>query len=240
MVAVFLYYLFRKQKDILFFFIGCSVIFIAFSYQSIYGYARHQGHIYILFIAALWIKSARADKVRPTETHAESAVSKKIAMYGLSFIFSLHVLTSGVFYYKDIKYPFSNIGAMVRYIQTNHIAGLYLCGYFDYSTSPLSAYTQRPVYFPQSRSEAYFIDWSKSKPNMELNEIFTDISGKVIEHDSVVLILTNRIDNAGNTPIGNFDVRLPHANITVAYLGACAEPCMVKDEQYFFYKVKKK
>ncbi len=174
-------WLFRKRKDIVLFFILCGGVFVAFAYQSIYGYARHQGHIYILFIAALWMYYARKSEHANKESLLNKAAGSVVV-----FVLTIQVITSTIFVYKDVKYPFSNIPAMADYVESNNLTRLNICGYFDYSTSPLSAYTYRPVYFPQSKSNAYFIDWSKSKPNLTNKEIMADIAGQLRSDSSLI------------------------------------------------------
>jgi hypothetical protein len=220
----------RKQKDILLFFLLCSAVFIAFAYESIYGYARHQGHIFILLIAVLWMNSARAG-----QEEGRKALLNTLAGYALAVVFSIQVITSGIFYYKEITYPFSNIPAMAKFVESNHLTGYYICGYFDYSTSPLSAYTYKPVYFPQSKSEAYFIDWSMSQPALTTNELLKRISEKLSSHDSLILILSQPLGNTTR----EFKVQQP-LSMSFVFLEACDKPCIVKDEVYYFYKVNKK
>jgi hypothetical protein len=217
----------RKQKDILLFFLVCGGVFIAFAYQSIYGYARHQGHIYILLIAALWMNSARAGQEK-----RRKALLNTLAGYALAFVFSIQVITSGIFYYKEITYPFSNIPAMAKFVESNKLTRYYICGYFDYSTSPLSAYTYKPVYFPQSKSEAYFIDWSKSKPRLTTEEILGDISRQLVQRDSLIFISTSPLEK----PTAEFMAQSP-ISMNLSFLHACNEQCIVKDELYYFYKV---
>ncbi len=219
----------RKQKDLVVFFLIGGGVFIAFAYQSIYGYARHQGHMYILLIVSLWINSARTG-----HDGKEKTLFTTLAGYALMIVFSIQVITSGIFYYKEIGYPFSNIPAMAKFVESNNLTGYSICGYFDYSTSPLSAYTYKPVYFPQSKSEAYFIDWSRSKPRLTLEEIMEDISGRLIVRDSLILILTNPLDKA----TGEFISRRP-SGMKIDLLHTCNEQCIVKDEVYYFYKVKR-
>lgn len=219
----------RKQKDLVLFFLIGGGVFIAFAYQSIYGYARHQGHIFILLIAALWMNSART-----RQDGEEKTLSNTLAGYALAFVFIIQVITSGIFYYKEIKYPFSNIPAMVKFVESNRLTGYTICGYFDYSTSPLSAYTNKPVYFPQSKSDACFIDWSKSKPRLTMDELLKGVSDKVGERDSLIFISTAPLENTSKDLIA-----LSPANMKVTYIGACDQPCIVKDEVYYFYKIRK-
>lgn len=219
----------RKQKDLVLFFLICGGIFIAFAYQSIYGYARHQGHIYILLIAALWMNSAR---IRQEEEG--TVLFNTLAGYVLAVVFSIQVITSGIFYDKEIRYPFSNIPAMAKFVASNQLTRYSVCGYFDYATSPLSSYTYKPLYFPQSKSEAYFIDWSKSKPRLTVDEMLKNISDKLAERDSLILISTSPLGQA----VTDFIVR-PPLSMKASFLGACDEPCIVKDEVYYFYMINK-
>ena len=239
LLVVLVLWLFRKQKDILLFFLLCGSVFIAFAHESIYGYARHQGHIYILFIFSLWMYYARESKPKDDKPEKMGRETSKSTGNTLSFIFILQILTSCIFYYKDIKYPFSNIDSMVNFVEANQLTDYCICGYIDYSISPLSAYTNKPVYMLQSKSDVYFIDWSKSKASLTMDEIYERVLEKLQNRDSLILILTTDIRNSEVGRLVNFDVEGQNKMMNMTLVGICDKACMVKDEVYYFYKVKR-
>lgn len=134
---------------------------LAFTYAKYYGSMRHHGHVYLLFVACLWLATGRR------ETHDDGPPPHpRLARAGrllFAALLVLHVFVACHFLALDFVRPFSRAETAARFLRESGLASrYYLVADRDAHTSPLTAYLGRPIFYARGAREGTFIVWDKT------------------------------------------------------------------------------
>jgi hypothetical protein len=143
-----------------------TVVLLLFFYLKFDGFIRHHGHLYIYFIACLWLSqtspnsennSLRFQKFRQT-----------VVTFFLPFLLILQVTAGAIATYYDFKYPFSGNKAIANYI--NKQPGEHLIVVLDnFFSSPISAYTGQQLYSPVEQRIGSFFQFSRNLSRKDIS-----------------------------------------------------------------------
>jgi hypothetical protein len=146
-------FLFARKGLARLFIIVAFVMLLGFSYVKFNGYLRHNGHLYIAFIAMLWIREYLPGK-EPGRKKAG-----KVLFTGILIIQLVAAVMAVGF--ETIR-PFSQAKPAAEYIRSQ-FPGSIILAYEDVGTSSVSAYLDQPVYYPQSGRFGTFIIWNAAR-----------------------------------------------------------------------------
>jgi len=144
---------FKENKKVLALFIGGTIGILLFTYLKYFGYIRHHGHLYLLFILCYWLYVTE----KPTETDKENAFVSWIKKYLATALLTIQIIAMCYANVCDIRYPFSNNLAAANYIQADGLDNLPILGDGDYITSSLAGLLNKDIYFPRPRYWGQFI-----------------------------------------------------------------------------------
>lgn len=136
---------------------GALGVFFYFAYQ---GYLRHHGHFFLVFLAGLWL-AARTEppsfRMGPLRTVAVGA--RRIAPVVLAVILAVQAAGSVIASVYEIRFPFSQGRRAADYIRAQNLQDWVLIGDFYYCMSSVSAYLDRPIYFPVLEQWGSYARW---------------------------------------------------------------------------------
>ncbi|MHB8095726.1 MAG: hypothetical protein ACYDH0_12395 [Candidatus Aminicenantales bacterium] len=166
LIFVFAVALLRKNRIALAFYGLSTAGILTWSYIGSIGFARHYGHLFIAFIASLWL--ARATN-RDTPGKASSplpdrpkAGSKPLSGI-LTAVFAVGA-AGGLFAAgMDIVHPFSQAKTVAGYIRQKGYAGLPIVGEMDYMMAPVSGYLGRRIYFVRGERMGSYVKWDMKR-----------------------------------------------------------------------------
>jgi len=164
LVLVFAAALLRKSRTALSFYVLSTTGILTWAYIGSVGFARHYGHLFLAFIAALWLARRRDDPAK-----APSAPSGRPSMYPaamsgiLTAVFAVQA-AGGLFAAgMDIVHPFSQAKAVAGYIRQKGFADLPIVGEMDYLMTPVSGYLGRKVYFVRGERLGSYVKWDMKR-----------------------------------------------------------------------------
>jgi len=161
------------------------------------GYIWHYGNIFLFFICLLWLTKISGKKSKYLIAGKKEILTKAASVI-LIVLLSISLVGTGIIFYSDYKYPFSNGKYVAEYIKENfNIDEIIIAGHWDWSAAAVvSAYMGKLVYCPQEKDYIKFIPWNS--PNrqriMTDEEIFSDVSKLLEEKDTVILMLNHKPD----------------------------------------------
>ncbi|MCK5567983.1 MAG: hypothetical protein KAI62_08715 [Actinomycetia bacterium] len=160
------------------------------------GYFRHYGHIFLLFIAILWISNL--EEGGNNYLIKKSKRTTKILFHTFMIIILLSsLLGAAIASYFDFKYPFSNAKYVSEYIEDNYdLDNIALAGYWDSYAVAVSAYLGKDSYCPQEGEVIPFVPWNSPKRLRDLSdeEIFSDVIELLKSNETIILMLTHKPD----------------------------------------------
>lgn len=187
------------------------------------GTTRHHGHLFVLFIACLWLARGGARDLPAPRSAPRQA-------YGLLLtgLLAVHSLAGLWAWSVDLRYPFSASAQTARLIKTQHLSALPIIGINQRPVSPLSGYLDRPLYYPEARSVGSF--WDISYPEFHTSEeIIQALEGFSRQHGEFVVVLSEPVASASLMQATDLKVTYQ------AYIG----PTIVEDEDYTLYKIER-
>ena len=113
------------------------------------GATRHYGHLFILLLACLWLSRGWFGYQQPSH----SGLGNQI----LTAVLCLHVFAGAHAYVADVRLPFSSAYEAAKLIESSELP---LLGLHQRPVSTLSAYLDRPIYYPEPEQLGSFWDIS--------------------------------------------------------------------------------
>jgi hypothetical protein len=131
---------------------------MAFTYTQFRGFTRHHGHLFMVLIAAAWLAAVTpAISARPAwiPRFAERLVRVRgrllVALLAIGLLSGICANVAG------FVLPFSMSKATANYLRDNALeSSTALVGYNYFALAPISGYLGRPIYYPQTRTWAYY------------------------------------------------------------------------------------
>lgn len=227
--------LIRKPIALLFY-LCSTIIILLFTYVKFMGGPRHYGHLYLLFIIALWIGSHDSESSWLTQILDRlPAIVNRVVTAGIRFCdrykraFILVILCAQlaggiVAYGRDLFLPFSASRATAKFIQNQQLDQLFIVGSRDYAISPLCGYLNRKIYYPESQKIGSFILFTTARKQVDTTEVLAQVSQLVTQkHSNILLILNSELD------VSRPDLQLSLlSKFTHSFMG---------DEKYYLYLV---
>jgi hypothetical protein len=216
--------LFRRPVALLMF-LASTIGLMSLFYVKYFGYLRHHGWLFIIFIAAVWVTSS--DNIGSWEGPWSRLcrLGEKSLPPLLTGILTLQVVGGFLAASFDFRYEFSKAQAAANFIRELGLENYLIVGDIDYSVSAVAGYLERPVYYPRGRRFGTFVIWDQARNRMiEDREVLAIAMELATKNARNVLIILNRplIFN----PAENHGVR-----ILARFTGA-----IIEDEDFYLYE----
>jgi hypothetical protein len=162
----------RRRFALIFFVLSTSGI-LAWLYITSIGFVRHQGHLFLSFIAAVWLARGSLDSTKACSAGTERRPAGIVILsLVLTVIFAVQAVGGLFAVGMDIVHPFSQAKATARYIKQKGYGDLPIVGEMDYLMTPVSGYLGRKIYFVRGERLGSYVKWDMKR--------FQDVSPQLI------------------------------------------------------------
>lgn len=190
----------RSRPALVTFGLGTAAL-LAFSYVKFHGSARHHGHLWLLFVAALWLAGGLERGARPFDWR------RAVFLMLLAGQVAAGLIASWI----DLRHPFSNGAAAARLIRERGLADLVRVGFRDNAVPSVALPLGRPFYMPSLGRFATHPDWGPRR-RLQMADLRCEARALAASHRSDVLLVLNTREG----------VRWPETSFVGARLGAIA------------------
>lgn len=213
-------WLLRRRPGALATWLAGSVGTVLFLYGKI-GYAsasRHYGHIFIAFVASLFLAPSMA--TMRADRPDISASSRSAFFTG---VLTVQVLAGLVAVSLDLSLPFSNGRDVASYIRREGLENSLIVGEPDIAASTVAAYLDRDVYYPNSGRFGSYIIWDRKRvePGQPIREVLRRLVSREGDDEPILVLVNHPID-------GPFDLLQPMAKF---------DDGIVADEHFWLYRL---
>lgn len=218
--------IFNEKPVVLFAYTFGTCGLLWFAYEKFFGSLRHHGHLFVLFIACVWISTfyhrSNHSIIYPINGLSKFLSDRKNKY--ISFLLCIHFLTGIYAYSMDLIYPFSASKEVVEFIDRQQLKNTLIIGSQDNEVSPIAALLNKPIYYLESDKFGSFINWNKKK-KLDFEAVAPAKISRLIKqnHKSALLILSYKLD-----------VKIPELHITEIYNSSQS---IVPGETYYLYQV---
>jgi hypothetical protein len=184
--------LLRKPR-VLFLYLSGTFGLLAMFYIK-YGLVWHQGHLFILLIACLWIAdSCRGIDIKPHFPGQLSAGAEKYKGIFIVLVLSLHFAWGAVAHFKDWKYPYSAAKETARFIEDNGMGNMPMIGDTDFAISPVTGYLNNRIYYIRGARVGSYVLWDNKRVERVINSdtVIAETENLLARKQQDVLIILN-------------------------------------------------
>lgn len=189
--------LFIQKPVVLFLYLSSTFGLLLFTYEKYYGHIRHHGHLFIMFLACLWISEyySKSDFLSKPIKKIILPFSQYQYQY-LTLILCIHVFVGIFAFSMDVNHPFSASKEAAKFIQRQDLSNTLITGSTDYAVSPIAGYLGGKIYYPESDNFGSFINWNK-REELDNQEVLEKISKLITqENKNILLVLSHKLDVA--------------------------------------------
>lgn len=203
LVLIFSSFLIWRHRPALVFFVFSTTGILSWLYIASVGFVRHQGHLFLAFVAAVWLARGSLDSTKASSAGTERK-PKGIPVLSVVLTLIFAVQAAGGFFAvgMDIIHPFSQAKATARYIKQKEYRDLPIVGEMDYLMTPVSGYLGRKIYFVRGERLGSYVKWDMKR--------FEDVSPELIlqraeqfarkERKNCLILLNFHLDPALEKP----------------------------------------
>jgi hypothetical protein len=183
--------LWRRKVALMTFGLGAAGILV-FGYVKFVGFLRHEGHLWLLFAAALWLGGAWQER-RSWRARA------------LLILLLVHCAAGAYASWMDLRHPFSNGAATAELIRLEGLDRHPLLGHQEPAAATVALFLGRPLYAPSRRAFVTYPDWGPEQRELSAQEVrcaARDLARR--EGEDIALVLTwqlppwQEVDAAGS------------------------------------------
>jgi hypothetical protein len=192
-IVIFAVALLRRHRSALVFFVLATAGILGWSYFASSGFVRHQGHLFIAFITALWltVRPAEGDDKQGGEIGCQG-IRPKYLRAGLAFLFAIQFLAGLYAAGMDFLFPFSRAKETATFIKKHGYRDLPIVGEMDYLMTPVSGYLGRKVYFVRGERIGSYVKFDMKRfQNVRPEHILTRAEQFAWRKQKDCLILLN-------------------------------------------------
>ncbi|MFN4150176.1 MAG: hypothetical protein ACK4IX_04470, partial [Candidatus Sericytochromatia bacterium] len=202
----------KESKKAQLFFIFSFLLILGFTTFKFTGTLRHQGHLFITFILALWIRNI-------------SEKDSKFQKYFITTILVSQVIAGFIAYYFEFKYNFSQAKEVSLFLEKESLKEYDIIGHYHTSVSSISGFINKPIYYPSVKDYGTNVIWNnKSNNRVSSKSLLSLLENKKKINKNTLLITSYKIED---------EKLLKEHNISLLKEFA---PSIVRDESFYLYK----
>ena len=197
--------LLRKPTALLIYLIGTLGILAFFA--SYFGFIRHWGNLFILFLAAIWISRGCGDKAVGQRTERGqlrrrlnrlSLATERSLTYVLILLLTVQLIGGVAAASLDYKYPFSEGKAVARFIKEAKLDDMMIAPEVrsDVSLEILGYLERHQFYYPRPKRFGSFVSWDPqyaSTAYLPTEDVLQEIRRFCNERSEDILIIAGYV-----------------------------------------------
>lgn len=192
---------FSRQPIVLFLYCSGTIEILLFQYFKFPGHLRHHGHLFILLLSCFWISSYNLKPLKPAlSIYFNKKLLHKLSLRRLqnTFLVSLlwlHCIAALIPFKADLIMPFSASEETAKFIKSHQTNNTLIIGVSDHATSPLTAYLDKAIYYPEGDRFGTFIIWDQRREKNEIDELVKNIHKAQVNHPTdILLVLSSEVE----------------------------------------------
>ena len=183
----------------------------------------------------------------PSNEYKNSLLNKlktlgaKIEKPYLLILFSVNIIGSIIAYQNDYENDFTTSKIAADYLKENKLDSLPYIGSVDYVISPIAAYLNKKIYYPEMRTEGSFCIWSSQRRSAIDKSDFTSAADSMIAKgvSKIVLIISTPFYYSSAQEQNKLVVDSRFSDHCHLHLEKIIASGIVNDESYAIYTLTK-
>lgn len=154
--------LFVEKPAVLFFYAVGSGALLAFRHFVFSGWMRHDGHLFLVFVACLWLMSMPLREwTAPRRLGRWAGLDTAVARIFVPAVLMVQVGAAVIFYAAELRGHFTAAPHVAEYIRQQELEGLPIAASPAPAASSVSGNLGRPIHYLALGSEDTFVRWGE-------------------------------------------------------------------------------
>jgi hypothetical protein len=149
----------RKPLVLLLYLTGTAALLL-FTYVLHAGYLRHDGHLFLLFVACLWLMGYRLREWGAGGRLAGWIGPSRGSRLLVTALLLVQCTAAAIMYAENLRRPFSNGRSVADFLRARDFADLPIAGSHGPEVSTVSGWLDRPIYHLAVGQHWTFVPWS--------------------------------------------------------------------------------
>jgi hypothetical protein len=188
--------LFLRRPYVLFLYLGGTAGMLLFRHLIFAGTLRHHGHLFILFIACLWLTGLPGHEWRlPPWLRRWTGLHTRFASAFVLAVLLTQSASAAIFYVADLRGPFTAAPQVVDFIRAHGMQDALIAANAGALQTAISGHLDRPIHHVAMDTAITFIRWRRVPPrgrSISSMQLFRPLFTRA---DSVLLILQDPFDD---------------------------------------------
>lgn len=237
--------LLRGHRQLLVFYaVGVGGLFVLASIAD-YFMVRHMGHFFILSWVALWLlritegaPTARKESRAVHDAHTGSGFWIRRFCPGVIVWALIAQCVAGLYMLTlDFRRPFSHAANVAEFIRRSPSTPPAVAGYIDFTVSPVTAYLDRAIFFPQTGHFGTYTEWADALGEKRNRMSEDELLQGLVPLSKRVGLLMLVVDTSHTVPLCPPEgSRLDPTGWQISWLQSFGG-AIVRDENYVIYSI---
>ena len=169
-----------------------SGLMLLFHFAVSVAQVRHDGLYFILYLACLWCGFTWGRDQKPRSSPAILPV--RMERLFLPLILALQVVAGAYAWTLHLMAPFSNGKAAADFIRQHGYANLLIIGSEELNVTPVTAYLDKPIYYPDSKRYGTFSSDNSARHELSPQELLQSVAQMAMKaHGDTLLVKSGRL-----------------------------------------------
>jgi hypothetical protein len=217
--------LFLRKPAALFLYVAGTGGLLAFHQLVHGGHMRHHGHLFLVFVASLWLAALPVHEWRlPGWLDRWAGAGRRMGATFVTAILLVHVAAGGLLYRADARHYFTAAPAVAGFIQDRGLEHLPIAASPAPAGSSVAGYLDRPIHYLAIGAPGTFVRYGRWARHRDMN-ISMEVIRPFLESEEGEVLLLLRL------PFDDWD-----ADLEVEEL-ARFPPGIERSEEYVIYRI---
>jgi hypothetical protein len=181
----------RKRTALVVYATGAAAT-TAFTFFLYYGNTRHHGHLFVLFVASLWLAARLPEEAAwPPALDALARRARDWSGRVFTALLVVHVAAAVVAVVVDWRRPFSNAERVAAFVRAARAGDQLVAGDIDNAAIGVSAFLGEDVYHPRSDRMGSFVVWDNRRLELDAPTLLGKVRAKAHERGEDVIYVVN-------------------------------------------------
>ena len=184
----------RRRTAVMFFLIG-TLGLVAFFMLFVRGYARHHGHLAIVWIMAAWLSRSGPPTVWPSVIQPLAERARRMAPRVLRWSLVPMTLAAAEFSIGDLVLPYADVLSVANLLRARGLVDRPIIGVARSNAAAVGALLDRDVFLPREGRRSKFVIWGDRGPEVPPSPIIERLADSLLTRACEIVVISTLDDD---------------------------------------------
>jgi hypothetical protein len=184
----------RRRTALVFYLIG-TLGLVAFFMLFVRGYARHHGHLAIVWIMAAWLSRSGPATEWPAMIAPLAERARRVAPRVLRWSLVPMTLAAAEFAVGDLVLPYADVVNVANLLRSRGLVDRPIIGVARSNAAAVGALLDRDVFLPREGRRSKFVIWGDRGPEVPPSPVIERLADSLIARQCEVVVISTLDDD---------------------------------------------